>query len=117
MDDPVPFYRSIDVFVLPSLWEGLPYAALEAMACGLPVAAFRIPGLDDLVQDGQTGLLADPGDEQGLTECIARLAADPALRAAMGQKARARILDRYTISRFLDRIDAVYRDLIRGHNT
>jgi len=64
------YYRAGDVFVLPSLYEGMPLTALEAMACGLPVVAYRVGGLPDIVFDGFNGYLVKPGDIKGLIEKI-----------------------------------------------
>ena len=82
-------YRQADVFVLPSRDEGMPNVILEAMASGLPVVATRIAGNDELVRDGETGLLVAAEDAAGLRRAIKRLAADAALRVRMGQAARA----------------------------
>ena len=62
------YYRAGDVFVLPSLYEGMPLTALEAMACGLPVVAYRVGGLPDIVFDGFNGYLVEPGNTKELVE-------------------------------------------------
>src|SRR5260370_33256383 len=62
VDDPLELLRALDIFVMPSLYEGLGVAALEAMACGLPVLASVTGGLREAVEDGRTGLLAPPGE-------------------------------------------------------
>ena len=64
------YYRSADVFVLPSLYEGMPLTALEAMASGLPIVAYRVGGLPDIVFDGYNGYLVKPGNVKGLIEKI-----------------------------------------------
>jgi len=69
-----------DAFVMSSLWEGLPLVLLEAMAAGAPVAGTRIAGIDEVITDGVTGVLADPGDAAGLADALARLAVDAGLR-------------------------------------
>jgi glycosyltransferase involved in cell wall biosynthesis len=81
-------YRSCDCFVNPSRCEGMPNAVLEAMACGLAVIASRVAGNRDVVEDGQTGLLTDTGDESGLRNAIVRLIEDPELRMACALRAR-----------------------------
>src|SRR5205085_1147825 len=84
------FYAAADVFVLPSLKE--PYGTVygEAMAAGLPVVGWRAGNLPYLVQHNREGLLADPGDIQGLANALARLAYDEPLRLRLAQAARLR---------------------------
>lgn len=71
--------------------EGIPVSLMEGMAAGLPVISSRLSGIPELVTNGESGLLADPGDEAGLAEAIQTLAADPALRRRMGAAGRARV--------------------------
>jgi glycosyltransferase involved in cell wall biosynthesis len=61
-----------DLFVLPSLIEGVPVSAMEALACGLCVVATRVTGVPELIRDGETGLLAEPGDPLSLREALER---------------------------------------------
>jgi len=94
--DPVQWLAAADVFVLPSLSEGLPGALVEAMATGLPCIATDIPGNRDLVVDGETGLLISPGDVAGLASAIQRLLGDRRLAARLtsqGHKLVARDYD------------------------
>jgi Glycosyltransferase len=77
-----------DVFVLPSLNEGLPRVILEAMATGLPVVATSVGGVPELVVDGGTGLLVEPGDEEALADAVCRVLADPELAMAWGRAGR-----------------------------
>ena len=82
-------YASADVFAMPSMpagdsVEGLGLACLEASAAGIPVVAHRIGGVAEAVADGETGLLADPGDRSTLTEAFRQLLVSPALRARLG---------------------------------
>jgi glycosyltransferase involved in cell wall biosynthesis len=71
--------------------EGIPVALMEAMATGLAVVASDISGIPELVDDGETGLLVPPGDPRALADAIERLHDDPALRARLGDAARARV--------------------------
>jgi glycosyltransferase involved in cell wall biosynthesis len=80
-----------DLFVLPSLWEGLPMALVEAMAGGLPVVATEVSGTRQVMVDGETGLLVPPGNAARLARAIALLLADPARAALMGAAGRRRI--------------------------
>jgi len=85
------------VVVLPSHSEGLPVCLLEAMACGRAVVATSVGGIPDVVEDGVSGLLVEPGDVEGLRAALERLLSDPALRRRLGQAARTRIVDRCSV--------------------
>jgi glycosyltransferase involved in cell wall biosynthesis len=80
-----------DMFVLPSLWEGLPMALVEAMAAGLPVVATEVSGTRQVMVDGETGLLVPPGEITPLVRAISLLLADPARAAIMGAAGRQRV--------------------------
>lgn len=80
-----------DLFVLPSLLEGLPLSILEAMAASKPVVATQIEGIDEVVVAGETGLLVPPANPPALAEAILSLLADPARAAAMGRAGKARV--------------------------
>jgi L-malate glycosyltransferase len=83
--------RETDVYVQPSFMEGMPNSVLEAMAASLPIVATRVGGNQDLVTDGDNGLLVPPGDAAALAAAIRRLIRDPALARRMGARARARV--------------------------
>lgn len=87
-DDVPELLSQCDVLVRPSLSEGLPLAVLEAMASGLAVVATRVGGTPELVEDGVTGFLIDPGDRGALGERLCRLLADRELCQAMGERGR-----------------------------
>lgn len=90
------YFRAADVFALPSRREGLPVALLEAMACGLPCVASRLPGsTDTIVEEGTTGLLVAPGDAGALADALARLLLDADLAGALGRNARASVARRF----------------------
>jgi glycosyltransferase involved in cell wall biosynthesis len=95
--------------VVPSLGEGFGMVALEAMERARPVIAASIGGLEDLVREGETGLLVPPGDAESLTEAMLTLAGDPARAAAMGQAGRARAIERFPEDRCTERTEEVYR--------
>lgn len=86
---------ALDIFAMPSLQEGLGVAALEAMACGLPVVASAVGGLAEAVEDERTGIKVAAGDARGLADAIARLAAAPDGRIAMGAAGRTRACAKY----------------------
>jgi colanic acid/amylovoran biosynthesis glycosyltransferase len=87
-------YDRAAVVVCPSYREGLPLCVLEAMAHGRPVVASAVGGIPELVEDGVTGFLVEPGDVAGLRAAIERLLADPVLRRRLGCAARARVAER-----------------------
>jgi glycosyltransferase involved in cell wall biosynthesis len=80
---------SADILVLPSLIENLPLSVIEGMAAGLAVIASRVGAVEDIVSDGNTGLLVEPGDVDGLTAALARLIGDPELRRRLGKEAQS----------------------------
>jgi glycosyltransferase involved in cell wall biosynthesis len=111
-EDVGPFFAAFDVFVLPSANEGTPVTAIEALASGCPVVATRVGGVPDVVQDGEEGVLIDPGSPEQLADALVLLAGDPELRARMGAAGRKRTLPRYAVSRLIDDVDALYRELL-----
>jgi len=94
------YFRAADVFVLPSIREAHPLALLEAMSCGLPCIATRLPGATDvLIDDGRNGRLFPADDEAGLAEALRQMIVDPPAARAMGALARATVVARYDIQR------------------
>ena len=90
--DPHTFYRSAGMFVLPSRVEGMPNALMEAMSCGLPVIVSNgAPGLLELVEDGETGLVVPVNDASALANAMCRLREDANLRERLGRAAKARV--------------------------
>jgi glycosyltransferase involved in cell wall biosynthesis len=106
------WFDSFDAFALPSANEGTPVSAIEALAAGCPVVATRVGGVPDVVQDGETGFLVDPGDTEALARRLAELAADPELRKRLGDEGRERVTSRYRVGRLIDDVDRLYRSLL-----
>ena len=104
----------MDVFVFPSLSEGFPIAPIEAMAARRPVAGSRIPQLDGVVVDGQTGLSFPPGDTAAMAESICRLLGDTALCDRLSRKAFELVRDRYSERRMVQELELVYERLAAG---
>lgn len=100
--------KGLDVMVLPSRWEGMPLAILEAMSTAVPVVASNIPGNNHLVQDGETGRLFPPGDVDALAAALIELVDDPAKRARFSAQARAKVVADHTLSARMDRITEIY---------
>lgn len=103
-----------DLFVLPSLVEGLPISVLEAMAAARPVVASRIGGTDEVVVDGGTGVLVAAGDAEALAAAIRRLLADPEYARRMGQAGRDRVYGEFSLSRMIEGVEAAYEELLPG---
>jgi glycosyltransferase involved in cell wall biosynthesis len=97
------------IVVVPSLGEGFGMVALEAMERARPVIASAVGGLPEIVADGETGLVVEPGDAEGLAEAIVALASDLDRAAAMGRAGRERALREFTPEQSADRIEELYR--------
>jgi glycosyltransferase involved in cell wall biosynthesis len=107
-----PVQRAVEesmAVVVPSLGEGFGMVALEAMERARPVIAAAIGGLEDLVRDGETGLLVGPGDADSLAGAMLSIAADPAKAVTMGIEARRRAIERFPELRCTERTEEVYR--------
>ncbi len=109
-DIPAQLHRA-DLAVLPSRWEGMPNALLEAMACRLPCVATRVSGSEDIIQHGSNGLLVEPADYQGMAEALLHLLCNPTLARKYGQAARATIEKHYVLERITDRYVELYQRL------
>jgi glycosyltransferase involved in cell wall biosynthesis len=107
--------REVSVLLLPSLWEGLPVAPLEAMAMDIPVVAAQTGGIPEVVLDGETGLLVPRQDPVAYAAAIRRLADDGALRTRLVGNARGRLLTEFSQDRMVRQHLDAYRDLV-GHD-
>ena len=107
-EDPREIYEALDVFVMSSRYEGMPYAMLEAMSMGLPVVAARVCGCQDVVEEGVTGLLVAPDRPDELAQEILRLLRDPEHAQRMGAAAREAVEREFSSARFLDRMADLY---------
>jgi len=102
MNDPFPYYRAADIFVMTSRFEGMPNALLEAMHCGLAaIVTDASPGPLEVVEHERTGLVVPTDDDAALASAILRLAADPGLRRRLGDAAREAMAE-YSLERALD---------------
>jgi len=100
-----------DIFVQPSLWEGLSLAMLEALLSGSPVLATRVEGVVDVIQDGKTGLLVPPNDAPALAAAIRALIADPDLRARLGRAGKTHVQRHYSVKRMADDYEALIQHM------
>ncbi len=103
--------NAMDVFVLPSLNEGMSNTLLEAMACGLPVLATNVGGNPEIVENNLSGCLFTPGDAKWLADKLKLLARDPALIHQLGTAARNRAIESFSLSRMLETYRSFYLDL------
>jgi len=107
------YVRAADVYVLPSIREAHPLALLEAMACGLPCIATRLPGSTDaIIDDGVNGRLFPPDDEAALAAALRDVLSNPAAGRALGARARATVTARYDIGRTADQWLSAYRTVL-----
>jgi len=103
---------AMDVFALPSLWEGLPLALILAMGAERPVVATRLAGIPEVVTNGDTGLLVEPGNVQQLGAALARVCTDAALRARLGARARAAVRDRFGADAYSESVMRIYEEFL-----
>jgi glycosyltransferase involved in cell wall biosynthesis len=106
--DMAQLYHAFDVFALTSLYEGLPLALLEAMACARPAVVTRAHGNTEVIEEGETALAAPVGDAEGLAAALLRLCRDRVLAARLGAAARRRVETHYDEARMMARYEALY---------
>jgi glycosyltransferase involved in cell wall biosynthesis len=111
-DDVPDILAAADVFVLPSLYEGFPGAVIEAMALGLPVIASQLPTVQELVEDGRSGLLVPAGNPARLAEAIRRVVGDPRTSRRLGERGRELFLARLTALQSHRRTVQLYERLL-----
>ncbi len=104
--------KVIDIFVVPSVSEGLSITAIEAMAAGRPVIASRVGGLPEVVADGQTGILVPAGDSDGLADAIMRLGSDKALAHKMGQNGVVMAGQKFSIDGMITATEGLYNRIL-----
>jgi glycosyltransferase involved in cell wall biosynthesis len=117
VEDVRAFMNACDVLAFPTqpaLGEGFGLAALEAMACGRPVVATEVASLPELVTDGETGFLVEPGSVDELATALARLAGDGELRERLGARGQERARTTFSLERMVERTLAVYQEALVG---
>jgi glycosyltransferase involved in cell wall biosynthesis len=105
-------HRQVDVFVLPSLFEGHPKVLIEAFASGLACVGTKAPGIVDVIKDGDTGLIAKP-TVSGFGEQLVRVITDKDLRNRLGENARAFAVENYDLEKLLDREQSLLRSFVQ----
>lgn len=106
--------NALDLFVLPSLSEGMPNAVLEAMACGLPVVATEVGGVSEVVEHGVTGLLVPSEDEEALASRLEELVCSETKRQMLGKNARERALACFSLDKMVRAYEQLYVSLVKG---
>jgi glycosyltransferase involved in cell wall biosynthesis len=104
--------QGLDLFVLPSLFEGLPLALLEAMAAGVPVVATSVAGSCEVIEDGVNGRLVPPADVSALTEAIEGLLDNPALARTLAGQGSKTVAERYSIDLIAGAYKGIYDELM-----
>jgi len=113
--DDVPELLDIcDVFVLPSLLEGLPLSILEAMAASIPVIATDIPGVNEIIRNGENGLLVPPADACVLAERISLLLSDKTLAKRLAASGKERVRQEFSAKKMAANVTGIYEDLLSG---
>ncbi|HZD49241.1 MAG TPA: glycosyltransferase family 4 protein [Silvibacterium sp.] len=107
------FYSTADVFCLPSFAEGIPVVLMEAMAMEIPCVSTQIAGIPELIRNGVDGLLVAASDIDGLTDALARLMDDPALRERLGRSGRQRVLEHYNLQSNVEKLAAIFAERVR----
>ncbi|HEY5913550.1 MAG TPA: glycosyltransferase family 4 protein [Verrucomicrobiae bacterium] len=105
------YWQQAAIGVLTSNSEGMPVSLMEAAACGVPVVATAVGGVSELVEDGETGLLAPAGDVAGITDRLERLLSNEELRIQMGVAARKRAEDRFSLTRQVDSLLQIWSEI------
>lgn len=112
--DRLAHLTNFDLFVMTSSLEGIPRCLMEAMAIGVPCVAYDIPGVDQLIEHGHTGLLVPHGDKSALAKCCRQVLDDPALARRLVEAARRKIETQYSAARMAAEYDRLFRSLIEG---
>jgi len=108
--------KLMDVFVLPSLWEGLPQVVLEAMAARTPVVATNVCGTPEIIENGRNGLLVPPENADQLAEAISKILEDSTLRQRLIENASQTINTKFRVSQMVDNFAALYEQLLKESN-
>ena len=102
-----------DIFVMPSIQEGLGLSVMEAQAAGIPVVASNVGGLPDVVDDGRSGILVTPGQSRALAEKIIFLLQNPSLAQSMAREARMTIQEKFSLDQMVDKTVLFYEENLR----
>lgn len=110
--DIADFLGMLDIYVLPSEWEGLPMSLLEAMCCKRAIVASRVGGIPGAITDGVHGILVSPGSHEELSSQICRLIKDELLREKLGEAAKSRFEEKFTVERMVQEHQNIYLEFL-----
>jgi len=105
------YYPAIDIFALPSAWEGMPYALLDAMSHGNAIVATRVGGVPEAIYDDESGLLVPPADPAALAIALVRLVNEPDLRSRLGTNAQKAVAGDFSLERMVEQTEELYEEL------
>ncbi|MEK7568601.1 MAG: glycosyltransferase family 4 protein [Patescibacteria group bacterium] len=111
VENAATYLKAFDIFVLPSIKEGLPYVLLEAGLAGLPVVASRVGGIPEIIEDGKTGLLVSPRDSSAISSAIEKLSESLELRTKLGKALREKVIHDFSLSRVVSETISLYENI------
>ena len=112
--DPVNLLQASDVFILASVGEAFGLVVPEAMACGVPVIGSRSGAIPEIIEDGKTGILANPRDESSFADALEKLSRDSEFRAQMGRNSLSHVREKFTVDLDVENTLRIYESLWQG---
>ncbi|MBA4395262.1 MAG: glycosyltransferase family 1 protein, partial [Desulfobacca sp.] len=109
-----PILKALDLFLLPSLWEGFSVAILEALAAGVPVIATRVGGAGEVITSGREGVLIPPGDAQPLSEAIEDALLHREKYLEMARLGQEKVRRAFSIETHITSLTALYLEILKG---
>jgi glycosyltransferase involved in cell wall biosynthesis len=113
-NDRLRLMKELALFCMTSSLEGIPRCMMEAMAMGIPVAGYNIPGVDQLIIHEKTGLMADFGQVKDLTECWQRLLFDEEFSAQTALNGRRHVIEKFSAKRMSEEYSVLYQEMLNG---
>ena len=113
LPDVAAFLANVDIFVLPSLYEGLGVAVLEAMAAGKPIVSSRVGGIPELIRHRESGLLVPAGSAESLADAISLLLSQESLAESMGRRAWQKVREEFTLEQMGKKNETFYYELLQ----
>jgi glycosyltransferase involved in cell wall biosynthesis len=114
--DVLDIYYVMDIFILSSLWEGLPYALLEAMSRWIPVIGTDVPGIEDVVENNKTGLLVKPEDPEELSCAILNLINNRSKVKKLGVEGKKYVINNFQLKMQIEKLQDIYINTLKAKN-